>query len=206
VGRGEVTRNTILERAAGLATQIGLEGLSIGRLAEELNLSKSGLFAHFQSKEALQLQTIDFAADRFVETVIKPSLGAPRGEPRIRALFEHWLAWPKRSGLPGGCFFVAASGELDDQPGPLRDRLRQLQKDWLESLAHAVRTGISEGHLRTDVDAEQFAYELYGIMLVTHHFTRLLRDPAAETRARRAFDDLLRDARRRPARKGTSHE
>jgi AcrR family transcriptional regulator len=202
MGRGEVTRNAILERATALTTQIGLGGLSIGRLAEELHLSKSGLFAHFQSKEALQLQTIEFAAERFVETVVKPALAAPRGEPRVRALFEHWLAWPKRSGLPGGCFFVGVSGELDDQPGPLRDRLRQLQKDWVDTLAHAVRIAMTEGQLRADLDPEQFAYELYGIMLVTHHFMRLLGDPSAESRARRAFDDLLKSGRRNhPVRK-----
>src|ERR1044071_5174575 len=117
--KGEITRHAILEHAATLATKLGLEGLTIGRLADDLGLSKSGLFAHFQSKESLQLAVVDFAAERFVEYAVKPSFSADRGEPRVRALFENWLSWPKRSGLAAGCFFVAASAELDDRPGPV---------------------------------------------------------------------------------------
>ncbi len=194
MSRGEVTKQAILERAAGLATQVGLEGLTIGRLADDLDLSKSGLFAHFQSKESLQLSAMEYAAQRFIEAAVKPSFSAPRGEPRVRALFENWLAWPKKSGFPGGCFFVAASVELDDRPGPVRDRLVQLQKDWLATLAQAVRIAVAEKHLRDDTDPEQLAYEMYGIMLVCHHSMRLLRDPKAEVRARRAFDHLLERA------------
>src|SRR5882757_1144062 len=114
MGKGEVTRQAILERAASVATQLGLEGLTIGRLAEDLGLSKSGLFAHFQSKEALQLAVVEFAAERFVEAAVKPSFTASRGEPRVRALFDNWLAWARKSGLAAGCFFVAAAAELDD--------------------------------------------------------------------------------------------
>jgi AcrR family transcriptional regulator len=195
VKKGETTRHTILEHAAGLATQIGLEGITIGRLAEDLSLSKSGLFAHFQSKEALQLQVMEFAASRFVDAVVKTALRAPRGEPRVRALFDHWLAWPQRSGLPGGCFFVAASVELDDRPGPVRERLVRMQRDWLDTLAQAVRIAVSEGHFQKDVDPDQLAYEMYGIMLVTHHATRLLQDGTAGARAREAFERLLASAR-----------
>src|SRR5215813_12128963 len=119
LSRGALTRQTILQHAAGLATKLGLEGLTIGRLAEDLGLSKSGLFAHFQSKESLQLALVDFAAERFVEAAVKPSFTAERGEPRVRALFDNWLSWPSRSGLDAGCFFVAASAELDDRPGPV---------------------------------------------------------------------------------------
>jgi AcrR family transcriptional regulator len=196
MGKGELTRQTILDHAASVATKLGLEGLTIGHLADDLGLSKSGLFAHFQSKESLQLAVVDFAAERFVEAVIKPSFTADRGEPRVRALFENWLAWPKRSGLAAGCFFVAASVELDDRPGPVRERLVKLQRDWLDTLAQAVRIAISERHFRQDVDPDQFAYEMYGSMLVTHHFTRLLRDPGADQRARKAFERLLTGARR----------
>jgi AcrR family transcriptional regulator len=195
VGKGEITRQAILEHAASLATELGLEGLTIGRLAEDLGLSKSGLFAHFQSKESLQLAVVEFAGERFIEAAVKPSFTAERGEPRVRALFENWLSWPKRSGLAAGCFFVAASVELDDRPGPVRERLVKLQKDWLDTIAQAVRIAIAEKHFRKDVDPDQFAYELYSMMLGTHHFTRLLHDPAADTRARRAFEHLLARAR-----------
>lgn len=196
MSRGEVTRQMILEHAASLASKVGLEGLSIGRLAQDLELSKSGLFSHFQSKEALQLQVLEFAAARFVDNVVKPALAAPRGEPRLQAFFDHWMNWPKESRLPGGCFFVAAATELDDRPGIVRDRLVELQKDWLDLLASTVRTASSEGHLRPDVDPEQFAQDMYGIMLACHHAYRLLHDPKAGLRARTAFESLLAASRR----------
>jgi AcrR family transcriptional regulator len=135
--KGEQTRAAILDRAVQLASAVGLEGLTIGRLASEAALSKSGLFAHFASKEALQVQTLERAAERFVEVVVKPGLAARRGEPRVRELFERWLRWPAEVPQPGGCIFVAASAELDDRPGPARDRLAQLQRDWLDVLAGA---------------------------------------------------------------------
>jgi AcrR family transcriptional regulator len=196
MGKGEITRHAILERAVSLATQLGLDGVTIGKLADDLGLSKSGLFAHFQSKESLQLALVEFASERFVEATVKPSFKAERGEPRVRALFENWLAWPKRSGIAAGCFFVAASVELDDRPGPVRDRFVKLQKDWLDAMAQAVRIAIAEGHFRKDIDPDQFAYEMYGVMLVAHHFTRLLRDPAADGRARSAFESMLSRARK----------
>lgn len=199
MSKGETTRRTILEHAFSLATRVGLEGLSIGRLAQELELSKSGLFAHFQSKEALQLQVIDFAAESFAESVAAPTLRAERGEPRVRALLENWMRWPETSGAQGGCFFVAASVELDDRPGAPRDRLVELQREWIDFLARVARGGVAAGHFREDLDAEQFAYDLYGIMLVTHQYRRLLGDPGAEARARTAVDALIRDAAAIPA-------
>jgi AcrR family transcriptional regulator len=191
MGKGEQTRTAILDRAVGLASAVGLEGLTIGRLASEAHLSKSGLFAHFASKEALQVRTLDRAAERFVEVVVKPALAAGRGEPRVRALFERWLRWPVEFPQPGGCIFVAASAELDDRPGPARDRLAQLQREWLDALARSVRVAKEEGHFRAEVDPEQFAFETYGIMLMTHLSMRLLRDRQATARARRAFERLL---------------
>jgi len=193
VGKGAETRQAILDRAVGLASAVGLEGLTIGRLAEEMELSKSGLFAHFRSKEALQVQTLEAAGAQFVEAVVKPALAVPRGEPRLRALFERWLAWDLAR--PGGCVFVAASIELDDQPGPARDVLVRLQKDWLDFLAGAVRGAVAERHFRKSVDPEQFAFQVYGTMLVSHHSSRLLRDAKAGERARRAFDGLVLAAR-----------
>ncbi|MBZ4419687.1 TetR/AcrR family transcriptional regulator [Myxococcus sp. RHSTA-1-4] len=193
--KGELTHQTILERAVRLASRVGLEGLSIGGLAEELNLSKSGLFAHFKSKAVLQVQVLETATALFTERVIRPALTKPRGEPRVRALFEGWLAWDKDQLLEGGCIFVAASVELDDSPGPARDKLVQTQRDWLDVLAQAARIAVAEGHFREDVDVEQFAHDEYAVMLGFHHAKRLMRDPQAETRARRAFEALLAAAR-----------
>jgi AcrR family transcriptional regulator len=195
--KGELTRQAILEHAARMASRIGLEGLTIGALAEELELSKSGLFAHFKSKEALQLQVLEFGIARFVDTVVKPALVAPRGEKRVRALFERWMDWPRSSGL-AGCMFVALAAELDDQPGPVRERLVQSQKDWLDVIANCVRAGIAEGHFQEGLDPEQFAHELYGIMLANHHAVRLLRDRGAVERTRHAFERLLDSARVEP--------
>jgi AcrR family transcriptional regulator len=195
MGKGELTRQAILERAVALASRVGLEGLTIGRLAEELDLSKSGLFAHFKSKEALQVQVLDHAAGRFIDAVVRPALGRPRGEPRVRALFDGWLGWERSLPLPGGCLFVAASTELDDRPGVARERLVRTQRDWLGAIATCFQTGINEGHFRADADPEQFAHDLYGIMLAYHHASRLMADPAAQSRARAAFESLLSAAR-----------
>jgi AcrR family transcriptional regulator len=199
MGKGASTRQAVLERATSLASQVGLEGLTIGRLAEALDLSKSGLFAHFRSKEALQVQVLDFAIQRFIDAAVRPALAAPRGEPRVRALFERWLDWPRQGGMAAGCIFVALAVELDDQPGPARERLVQSQKDWLDMLASSFRMGIDEGHFRPDADPDQFAHDLYGIMLAHHHASRLLGDPRARERAHRAFEALLTAARAKGA-------
>jgi len=195
MSKGEATRDTILRHATGLASQVGLAGLTIGRLAEDLDLSKSGLFAHFRSKEALQARVLEHAAERFTDLVVRPALKAPRGEPRLRAIFDLWQRWPRASGSAGGCLFVQAAAELDDQPGPVRDLLVALQRAWLELIAGVARAGVEAGHLRKGLDAEQLAQELYGIMLGWHHATRLLRDPKAGARARAAFEALLARAR-----------
>jgi AcrR family transcriptional regulator len=195
MGKGAETREAILERAVQVASEVGLDGLTIGRLATALDLSKSGLFAHFESKEGLQVATLERAAQRFIEVVIRPALEAPRGEPRLRALVERWQRWPVEVPQPGGCLFVQAAVELDDKPGPARDRLVQLQREWLAALATAVKGAVAEGHFRADVEAEQIAFELYGIMLSTHHAVRLLRDPRANARTRRAVERLLASCR-----------
>lgn len=194
MSKGERTRTTILDHATGLASQVGLTGLTIGVLADELHLSKSGLFAHFQSKEALQIDVLEHAAQRFSETVVRPALREPRGVPRLRALFERWIAWERDVALPGGCIFVAATAELDDRPGPVRDRLVALQRDWINVLATSLRKGVESGLFRSDADPDQFAQDMYGIMLALHFHRRLMRDTGAEARARRAFDTLLEGA------------
>ena len=191
VGKGDTTREAILRHAVGLASRVGLSGLSIGRLAQELDLSKSGLFSHFHSKEALQIQVLEYGAARFVENVVKPALEAPRGIPRIQGLFDRWLAWSQSDPLSGGCFFVAMVTDLDGRPGPSRDLLVRLQQTWMGFLADLVRSVIREGPFRPDVDPEQFANDMYGVMLAYHHASRLLDDPAAEARARRALATLV---------------
>jgi AcrR family transcriptional regulator len=193
--KGEQTREAILAHALGLATRVGFEGLTIGRLAEDLRMSKSGLFAHFRSKEALQLDILRMAGTRMVESVVKPALAVPRGEPRVRALFERWLAWEQSPSLPGGCPFMAASFELDDRPGPVRDFVVQNLRDWIDTLTGAARIAVSEGHFRADLDCEQFAHDCQGIGLAFVHASRLMRDPKAHARAVRAFETLLQSCR-----------
>ncbi|NMR21691.1 TetR/AcrR family transcriptional regulator [Cellulomonas fimi] len=193
--KGEETRLAVLDDAAALASRLGLGGLTIGTLATEARLSKSGLFAHFGSKESLQLQVIEHTEAQFVAAVLRPALAAPRGEPRVRALYERWVTWSSEA-LPGGCLFVAAGAEFDDRPGPVRDRLARQQQGWRDSIAQVFRAGVAEGHFAADADAEQFAHELVGIVLSYHQATRLLLDPKARTRADRAFENLL--ASRRP--------
>ena len=195
--KGEQTRQAIIDHALKLATQVGYQGLTIGRLADELKLSKSGLFAHFKAKEELQLEVLRRAAERFVGDVVRPALTAPRGEPRVRALFERQIAWERAwDRLPGGCPIVAASIELDDCPGRARDFLVQSQRDWADTLANAARAAIREGHFREDLDCDQFAYDFSGIMLAYHHAARLMKDPRARERAEASFESVLRAARR----------
>ena len=204
MGKGELTRNAILDRATALASRLGLGGLTIGHLSEELGLSKSGLFAHFGAKDALQVEILRFAAGRFVSEVVRPALAAPRGEPRVRAIFERWMDWGRSRVVPGGCLFVSSATELDDRPGPARDELVRLQREWLETIAICFRSGITEGHFRADADPEQFAHDLYAVMLGCHHAMRLLRDPSAESRARKAMEALLAAARRTKPSRGAA--
>jgi AcrR family transcriptional regulator len=182
----------VLDRAVEVARRIGLSGLTIGSLAEQAELSKSGLFGHFRSKEALQLQVLEHARARFEEAVARPALRMPRGEPRLHELFDRWMVW---DALPGGCPFVAAATEFDDRPGAVRDRLVRDERDMFDMIATVFRTGIAEGHFRGDADPEQFAQDFYGVVLARHHTLRLLGDERADTRARRAFEALIAAAR-----------
>lgn len=190
MSKGEETKAAILDHAAKLASQVGLEGLSIGKLADDMSLSKSGVFAHFQSKETLQVETLQFARDLFVENVITPAFKQPRGLPRVRTLFEKWLDW-NASCFPGGCLIIAASTEFDDRPGAVRDVLAQNQRDLVDTITQATKIAIQEGHLRADLKPDQFAFEMYGIILSFHHHMRLLGDPKARSRALAAFSSLV---------------
>jgi AcrR family transcriptional regulator len=153
------------------------------------------LFAHFRSKEVLQLETLRMASQRMIDTVVEPALATPRGEPRVRALFEHWLAWEQSPSLPGGCPFMAASFELDDRPGPVRDFVVQSLRDWMDTMAGAARIAVQEGHFRADLDCEQFAHDCQGIGLAFVHASRLMKDPKARARAQSAFEALLSRSR-----------
>jgi AcrR family transcriptional regulator len=191
VSKGEQTRERILDRAWRLATRDGLSGLSLGKLADELGLSKSGLFAHFGSKEELELEVLKTAEARFTDEVVRPALTAARGVPRLRKLFRNWQVWMTDPARPGGCLFLAAAAELDDDVGPQRDLLVGTQAKLLATLTKAARLAVEERHFRADLDCDQFAFEMLGIAFAYHHTKRLLRDPKADTRARAAFERLL---------------
>ena len=195
MSKGAATKDRIIESALRTASVEGLEGISLGRLATDVGMSKSGLFAHFASKEALQLDVLEAAAARFMEIVVNPAMAQPRGEPRVHSLFEHWLVWERHESLPGGCVFMHAAAELDDRPGPARDALVQWQQQWLDALAKAARLAVEAGHFRADLDPELFAFQQLGLVLGYYHARRLLNDPAAEDRVRRAFDALVLAAR-----------
>ncbi len=198
MSKGASTRDAVLGHALALASEVGLEGVTIGTLAERAHMSKSGLFAHFESKEALQIAVLDEAVRRFVDQVVSPALRKRRGEPRLRALLENWLRWANADFMPGGCVFVASIAELDDRPGPVRDRLAASQRDWLDTLATAVRIAIDEGHFRRDLDPAQVAQEFLALAYGTHLISRLLRDPKAETRLHVAVERILANARPTP--------
>jgi AcrR family transcriptional regulator len=195
MSKGAATRDRIIERALRTASVDGLEGISLGRLASDVGMSKSGLFAHFDSKEALQLDVLAAAAAKFTDVVVTPAFAAPRGEPRVRALFEHWLHWERNESLPGGCVFMHAIAELDDRPGPAREALVDWQRQWLDALAKAARLAVGTGEFSADLDAELFAFQQYGLVMAYYHARRLFRDPQAEDRVRRAFDALVAAAR-----------
>lgn len=190
MSKGQQTKAAILDEAVGIASRVGFNALTIGQLAESTGMSKSGLFAHFRSKEALQLETLERGRERFTDLVIRPTLAAPRGIARVRALVEHWLIWEAEA-LEGGCIFVTGSVEFDDQPGPMRDALVRNQRDWAEFIATVAGTAVSEGDFRADLDTEQFAFTLQGLIFAYHHTARLLRDPKALEHTKAAFEQLI---------------
>lgn len=189
--KGERTRQSILDRAVDLASLHGLQGLTIGGLAEELGMSKSGLFAHFGSKEELQIATIERASQRYIEEIFRDPLREPRGYPRLLALCNSWLSYIRRAVFPGGCFFAAASFEFDSRPGPVRDRVRQLMDDWMHALERSIRMACDEGHLRSDVDPAQLAFELNSLFFGANFSFYLRDDQEAIARAERAVKSRL---------------
>jgi len=189
--KGEQTRAAILDEALKIASKLGLEGLTIGSLADATGMSKSGLFAHFGSREDLQLAVLEHAAQRYGEQVFVPVLKIERGLPRLRALFERWLDWTIESGLPGGCIMISAAAEYDDRPGPIRDAVIANQHRGNAISQKAVRLAIEEGHLSPGTDPEQISFEMLGIVLASHNHRRLLSDREARKRALTAFDELV---------------
>jgi AcrR family transcriptional regulator len=197
--KGEQTRRTILSRALRIVSDVGYEGLSIGVLAEETKLSKSGLFAHFKSKEALQLGVIQEVVNQFTLRVVQPALASPRGEPRLRVLFEKKLEWIRGEQELRGCLLQKASLEYHNRFGhPVRERVVHALQDWRELVARCAQTAIDEGHFRADLDPEQFSYEFDGITMMYQQRQGLIRDRAAGERAQAAFESLLDRSRRSP--------
>lgn len=193
MSKGQATKDGILAAALQTASTVGFNALSIGGLAEQTGMSKSGLFAHFRSKEQLQLDTLTHARELFIDTAVRPALLAPRGEQRVRALFDGWLRWAET--LQGGCVFTAAAAEFDDQPGAMRDAVVQNQYDYLELIARIATDAVKEGDFRADLDPELFAFQVHALELAYNHDRRLLRDARAAERVRAASEALLRDAR-----------
>jgi AcrR family transcriptional regulator len=190
MAKGERTRKEIIDHAFELAKEAGLEGVSLGVLASHAGLSKSGLFAHFKSKEALQLGVLEEAVERFSATVVRPAVQHPRGEPRVRALFEHFLRW-KGETNPSGCIFMALSYEYDDRPGPIRDRLVAVLREWHETIRRVAETAVEQGAFRAELDSDLFAFEFLGIAMSHHHASRLLEHPQAGRLNAAAFEALL---------------
>ena len=193
--KGERTRQSILERAVDVASLEGLEGLTIGRLADELGMSKSGLFAHFGSKEELQLATVEAASQRYVREIFRPALEKPRGYPRLLAICDSWLSYVRRGVFPGGCFFAAASFEFDGRPGAVRDLFVKLMDDWIGALVRAIKMAQDEGHMDRSVDAGQLAFELNALFFGANFAYHLRGDQTAIEKAERAVLHRLESLR-----------
>ncbi|MEQ8349376.1 MAG: TetR/AcrR family transcriptional regulator [Sneathiellaceae bacterium] len=194
MSKGGNTRDTIIAEALAQAVELGLEGVTLGVLANRLNLSKSGLFAHFKSKEALQLAVLEAAIERFRAAVAAPAFGQPKGRGRVAALFDRWLDWLQGGEVAKGCLFVTAAQEYDDRPGPLRDLLVRSQQEWHGALRWAAAQAVAQGEFRKDLDVDQFVFQQIGVALAFQHTQKLLDDPDARRRASAAFESLLAGA------------
>lgn len=188
--KGQQTKAAIVDAALGLATQIGLEGLSIGALAEVMQMSKSGVFAHFGSREELQISVVREYHTRFEDEVFYPAMAAPRGLPRLRAMFDNWM---KRTSaeIDSGCIYIGGAVEFDDRPGPVRDALASSVSTWLAAMRRAIEQAKVEGHLKAETDAHQMAFEVHALILALHYEARFLREPGSLERAVKAFESIV---------------
>ncbi len=188
--KGQQTKAVIVDAALGLATQIGLEGLSIGALAEVARMSKSGVFAHFGSREELQISVIREYHQRFEAEVFLPILQVERGLPRLKQLFANWT---KRTSaeIDSGCLYISGAAEFDDRPGPVRDALASSVKTWLAAVYRTVAQARDEGHLAADIDAEQMVFELHGLILALQYEARFLRSSKSLARTHKGFENIL---------------
>jgi AcrR family transcriptional regulator len=190
------TRTAILKIAVDIASAEGLEGLSIGRLATELKMSKTGIFAHFGSKEQLQLATVDTAKQVFMEQVVQPALQRPSGSPRLQAMLDSWLGYIERIVFRGGCFFAAASAEFDSRPGAVRDAIATLTSTWLVALKDEIALGKAKKEIKASVDPAQLAFELHAYVQEANWAFKLFHDKSAFLRARRAITSRITSASR----------
>jgi AcrR family transcriptional regulator len=190
--RGLRTRTAILRRAVHLASAEGLEGLTVGRLADDLGMSKSGLFAHFGSKEELQLATVETARQIFIDQITRPALAAPKGMPRLWSIIDRWLAYIERGIFKGGCFFTAASFEFDSRRGPVRDRIVEIMREWIGVLVRALEQAQKVGHIEPNIDVTRVAFEIQSLAIGGHWANQLLEDPLSYSRSRAVMLEKLR--------------
>ena len=188
--KGQQTKVAIVDAALGLATQIGLEGLSIGALAEVTQMSKSGVFAHFGSREELQISVVREYHTRFEDEVFYPALKAERGLPRLRALFANWMQRTSAE-IDSGCIYISGATEFDDRPGPVRDALASSVRTWLAAMERAVVGAQELGHLHPDSKAEDVLFQIHGLILALHYEARFLKTPGSVQRALRGFEEIL---------------
>ena len=193
--KGQQTKAAIIDAALGLASQIGLEGLSIGALAEITGMSKSGVFAHFGSREELQISVVREYHDRFEREVFYPAMQAPRGIPRLQAMFNNWMVQTSNE-IDSGCIYISGAVEFDDRTGPVRDALASSVTSWQAAVRRALEQAQIEGHLTADVDPLQIAFEIHGLILALHYEARFLKVPGATERARQGFAAILERYRR----------
>jgi AcrR family transcriptional regulator len=191
--KGDQTRAAIVDAALAIASRDGLEGLTIGTLADQMQMSKSCVFAHFGSREDLQLAVLREYMRRFIAEVLQPAVRKPRGLPRLEAILDRWVTFLARE-LARGCIMIAGAVEYDDRPGPQRDQMVAIIAGWKNELLKAIRQAIDEGHLRPDVDAQQMVFEFYGLMLAMHQDARLLHSANSAKRARAGLARLIADA------------
>ncbi len=192
--KGEQTRASILDAALATASRDGLEGLTIGTLAERMGMSKSGVFAHFGSREDLQIEVLKLYNHQFEQEVFYPSLRAARGLPRLQGLFARWVDRVSRE-IASGCIYISGAVEYDDRPGPIRDQLVGMVQAWQFALRRAADIAVAEGHLPAATDTEQLVFEMYGLVLALHHDARFIRSPRAVAHAQAGFARLIDSAR-----------